>query len=142
MQWMIVMSFSTTSSFTSTQFACAILIDHPLSERLYTRQIITWGGSSYKNAFHRVPACVCEGMSACVHIFSSCTYSFFLRAIHARTPPTLVTVGESHLHYLSPYSCMTRGPGCWMSHVSAKGRRTIFDDREGARNHAVDRLHS
>ena len=73
----VVMSFSTTSSLTSTQFACAVLIDHQWSEGLYTRQIITWGGSSYKNASARVPACACKGMSACVacvHIFASCMY--------------------------------------------------------------------
>jgi hypothetical protein len=64
----VVMSFSTTSSLTSTQFECAVLIDHQWSEQLYTRRIITWGGSSYKNASHRVPAC------ACVHIFTSCMY--------------------------------------------------------------------
>ena len=41
------------------------------------RQIITWGGSWYKIASARVPACACEGMSACVacvHIFASCMY--------------------------------------------------------------------
>ena len=65
------------SALTSTQFACAVLIDHQWSERLYTRQIITWGGSWYKIASARVPACVCEGMSAyvtCVHIFALCMY--------------------------------------------------------------------
>ena len=58
-------------------FACAVLIDNQWSERLYTRQIITWGGSWYKIATAHVPACACEGMSACmacVHIFASCMY--------------------------------------------------------------------
>ena len=44
------------------------------------RQIITWGGSSYKNVSHHVPACACEGMSAClacVHIFASCMYRLY-----------------------------------------------------------------
>ena len=73
----VVTSSSTTSSLTSTQFACTVLIDHQWSERLYARQIITWGGSWYKIASARVPACACEGMSArvaCVHIFASCMY--------------------------------------------------------------------
>ena len=67
----VVMSFSTTSSLTSTQFACTVLIDHQWSEGLYTRQIITWGGSSYKNVSPYVPAYACV---ACVHIFASCMY--------------------------------------------------------------------
>ena len=70
----VVISFSTTSSLTSTQFARALLIDHQWSEGFHPRQIITSGGSSYKNVSHRVPACACEGMSACVHIFASCMY--------------------------------------------------------------------
>ena len=70
----VIMSFF---ALMPTQFACAVLIDHQWSERLYTRQIITWGGSWYKIASARVPACACEGMSACVacvHIFASCMY--------------------------------------------------------------------
>ena len=49
----------------------------PHVHSICTRQIITWGGSWYKIVSARVPACVCEGMSACmacVHIFASCMY--------------------------------------------------------------------
>jgi hypothetical protein len=85
-----------------------------------------------------------EAKSTCV---GACTSSLraripFFWVIRACTTPTFVTIGESLLLYLTPFSCMTRGPGCWMSHVSAKLRRTLSDDREGARNLAVDRLDS
>ena len=80
----------------TTQFACAVLImsffrphvhsicmrciiDHQWSERLYTCQIITWGGSWYKIASARVPACACEewvhAWSACKSSLHACTAS-------------------------------------------------------------------
>ena len=68
-----------SSALTSTQFACAVLIDHQWSERLYTRQIITWGGSWYKIASARVPACACEewvrAWRACTSSLRACTAS-------------------------------------------------------------------
>ena len=72
----VIMSFF---ALTSTQFACAVLIDHQWSERLYTRQIITWGGSWYKIASARVPACACEewvrAWHACTSSLRACTAS-------------------------------------------------------------------
>ena len=94
--------------------------------------------------------CTCAwvlGKEAKITCFDAYTSSLraripFFRVIRAHTPPTFVIIGESLLLYLTPFSCMTRGPGCWMSHVSAKLRRTLSDDREGARNLPVERLDS
>ena len=43
--------------------------------KVYTRQIITWGGSWYKIASARVPACACEGVRACTSSLRACTAS-------------------------------------------------------------------
>ena len=90
----VVMSFSTTSSLTSTQFACTVLIDHQWSEWLYTRQVITWGGSWYKIASACVPACACEewvrAWHACTSSLRACTASMALggRVHSSRTSST------------------------------------------------------
>ena len=87
------MSWSNFDSFTPGS--------EPTTDNYYTRQIITWATSSYRNeltVYLRVSIRERgkEYLRRCLHLFSSCSYSFF-QVIHARTPPTFVTVGESHL---------------------------------------------